>query len=118
MNNVAVVKIFFHPGSDINRAMAEASASSQSILRVLPPAPCHPRSWPTAPPPYRSCNWRCPARHLSEQQIYDLGNNSIRTRLATVQGAAVPLPFGGKVRQVMVDINSQALQSLTSRLWT
>ena len=111
MNGVAVVKVFFHPGADINRAMAEASSSSQSILRVLPPG--------TLPPVILAYNastvpilqLALSSKTLSEQQLYDLGNNFIRTQLATVQGAAVPLPFGGKIPQIMVDIDSKALQS-------
>ncbi|MDI9654323.1 efflux RND transporter permease subunit, partial [Burkholderia cenocepacia] len=48
---------------------------------------------------------------LAEQQLYDLGNSFIRTQLATVQGAAVPLPFGGKIRQIVVDLDTRALQA-------
>jgi multidrug efflux pump subunit AcrB len=111
MNSVAVVKVFFHPGADINRALAEASATSQSILRVLPTG--------TLPPTILAYNastvpilqLALSSKTLAEQDLYDLGNNFIRTQLATVQGAAVPLPFGGKVPQVMVDINSKALQA-------
>ena len=111
VNGVAVVKVYFHTGADINRAIAEASANSQSLLRVLPPG--------TLPPLIISYNastvpilqLALSSKTLSEQQLYDLGNNFIRTQLATVQGAAVPLPFGGKVRQVMVDIDSQAMQA-------
>jgi multidrug efflux pump subunit AcrB len=110
MNGVAVVKVFFHAGADINRAMAEASASSQSILRLLPPG--------TLPPTILAYNastvpilqLALSSTTLPEQDLYDLGNNFIRTQLATVQGSAVPLPFGGKVPQVMVDIDSNALQ--------
>jgi multidrug efflux pump subunit AcrB len=111
MNGVAVVKVFFHPGADINRALAEASATSQSILRVLPTG--------TLPPTILAYNastvpilqLALSSKTLAEQDLYDLGNNFIRTQLATVQGAAVPLPFGGKVPQVMVDIDSKALQA-------
>src|ERR1700742_2467365 len=92
MNNVAVVKIFFHPGSDINRAMAEASASSQSILRVLPTGTLPPTILAYSASTVPVLQLALSSKTLSEQQIYDLGNNSIRTRLATVQGAAVPLP--------------------------
>src|SRR6202022_4382734 len=111
MNSVAVVKVFFHPGADINRAMAEASASSQSILRVLPQGTLPPTILAYSASTVPILQLALSSKTLPEQQLYDLGNNFIRTRLATVQGAAVPLPFGGKVRQVMVDINSQALQS-------
>src|SRR5882757_9853799 len=111
MNSVAVVKVFFHPGADINRAMAEASASAQSILRVLPQGTLPPTILAYSASTVPILQLALSSKTLPEQQLYDLGNNFIRTRLATVQGAAVPLPFGGKVRQVMVDINSQALQS-------
>jgi len=111
VNGTAVVKVYFHQGADINRAIAEAVSSAQSIIRVLPPG--------TLPPLVISYNastvpilqLALSSKTLSEQELYDLGNNFIRTQLATVQGAAVPLPFGGKVRQVMVDINSQAMQA-------
>ena len=111
VNGVAVIKVYFHAGADINRAIAEASANAQSILRALPPG--------TLPPLVISYNastvpilqLALSSRSLPEQQLYDLGNNFIRTQLATVQGAAVPLPFGGKVRQVMVDIDTKAMQA-------
>ena len=111
VNGVAVIKVYFHAGADINRAIAEASANAQSILRVLPPG--------TLPPLVISYNastvpilqLALSSHVLPEQQLYDLGNNFIRTQLATVQGAAIPLPFGGKVRQIMVDIDQSALQA-------
>ena len=111
VNGTAVIKVYFHQGADINRAIAEAVSSAQSIIRVLPPG--------TLPPLVISYNastvpilqLALSSKTLSEQQLYDLGNNFIRTQLATVQGAAVPLPFGGKVRQVVVDINAQAMQA-------
>ncbi|MHA6203577.1 efflux RND transporter permease subunit [Dyella soli] len=111
VNGTAVIKVYFHAGADINRAIAEASANAQSILRVLPPG--------TLPPLVISYNastvpilqLALSSRSLPEQQLYDLGNNFIRTQLATVQGAAIPLPFGGKVRQIMVDIDPQAMQA-------
>lgn len=111
VNGTAVIKVYFHQGADINRAVAEAVSSAQSIIRVLPPG--------TLPPLVISYNastvpilqLALSSHSLSEQQLYDLGNNFIRTQLATVQGAAVPLPFGGKVRQIMVDIDTKAMQA-------
>jgi len=111
MNGVAVIKVFFHTGADINRAIAEAAANSSSLLRNLPPG--------TLPPLILAYNastvpilqLALTSKTLPEQDLYDYGNNFIRTQLATVQGAAVPLPFGGKVRQIMVDIDSAALQA-------
>ncbi|MDE1146019.1 MAG: efflux RND transporter permease subunit [Azospirillaceae bacterium] len=111
LNGVAVVKVFFHPGADINRAIAEASSNAQSILRNMPSG--------TLPPMVMAYNastvpilqLALASDSLPEQQLYDLGNNFIRTQLATVQGASVPLPYGGKVRQIMIDLNPQALQA-------
>ena len=111
LNGVAVVKVFFHPGADITRAETEASVSAQSLLKVMPPG--------TLPPMVLTFNastvpimeLALSSKTLPEQTLYDLGNNFIRTQLATVQGAAVPIPYGGKVRQIMVDIDPQAMQS-------
>src|SRR5246500_3246828 len=111
LNSVSVIKIFFHPGADINRAIAQASANSQSLLKFMPPG--------TLPPIILTYNassvpilqLALSSDQLPEQQLFDLGNNFIRTQLATVQGSSVPLPYGGKVRQIMVDIDSAALQA-------
>ena len=111
LNGVAVVKVFFHPGADITRAETEASASAQSLLKIMPPG--------TLPPMVLTFNastvpimeLALSSTTLPEQTLYDLGNNFIRTQLATVQGSAVPIPYGGKVRQIMVDIDPQAMQA-------
>jgi multidrug efflux pump subunit AcrB len=111
LNSVSVVKIFFHPGADINRAIAQAAANSQSLLKSMPPG--------TLPPVILTYNassvpilqLALSSDQLPEQELFDLGNNFIRTQLATVQGSSVPIPYGGKVRQIMVDINSAALQA-------
>jgi multidrug efflux pump subunit AcrB len=111
LNGVSVIKVYFHPGANINRAIAEAAANSASMLKNLPPG--------TLPPAILTYNASTvpilqlglSSATLAEQQLYDLGNSFIRTQLATVEGAAVPLPFGGKIRQIMVDIDSRALQA-------
>ncbi|MBV8158385.1 MAG: efflux RND transporter permease subunit, partial [Dyella sp.] len=108
---VAVIKVFFHPGADINRAIAQTSSGAQSMLRLMPPG--------TTPPLVLSYNastvpilrLALGSDKLPEQELYDLGNSFIRTQLATVQGASIPLPYGGKVRQIMVDLNVPALQA-------
>jgi multidrug efflux pump subunit AcrB len=111
VNGVAVIKVFFHPGADINRAMAEAAANSSSLLRNLPPGILPPLILAYNASTVPILQLALQSKTLPEQQLYDYGNNFIRTQLATVQGAAVPLPFGGKVRQIMVDINSRELQA-------
>src|SRR6202171_2003764 len=111
LNGVAVIKVFFHPGADINRAIAEAAANSSSLLRNLPPGILPPLILSYNASTVPILQLALTSKSLPEQELYDYGNNFIRTQLATVQGAAVPLPFGGKVRQIMVDIDSRALQA-------
>ena len=111
LNGVSVVKIFFHPGADINRAIAEAASNSASILRVLPPGTLPPNIITYNASTVPVLQLGLSSNTLPEQTLYDLGNSFIRTQLATVQGAAVPLPFGGKIRQIMVELDPQALQA-------
>ncbi|HXY03415.1 MAG TPA: efflux RND transporter permease subunit [Terriglobales bacterium] len=107
----AVVKIFFQPNANIERAIAQVTAISQTQLRQLPPG--------TTPPLVISYNassvpilqLALSGKTLSEQQLFDYGVNFIRTRLITVRGVGVPYPYGGKLRQVQVDLNTSALQS-------
>ena len=107
----AIVKVFFQPGADVNAAVAQVSAISQPILRQLPPG--------TTPPFLLTYNASSVpilqlglgGRGLSEQALFDYGVNFIRTRLVTIPGCAIPYPYGGKQRQVMVDINPAAMQS-------
>ncbi|HEY2025084.1 efflux RND transporter permease subunit [Paraburkholderia sp.] len=111
LNGVSVIKIFFHPGADINRAIAEAGSNSESILRVLPPGTLPPNIITYNASTVPILQLGLSSNTLPEQTLYDLGNSFIRTQLATVQGAAVPLPFGGKIRQIMIDIDPRALQA-------
>lgn len=111
LTGVSVVKIFFHPSVQIAVALSQVTAVSQTMLRNLPPG--------TLPPLILSYNASTvpiiqlvlSSAKLSEQQLNDLGNNFIRTQLAVVQGAALPYAYGGKVRQVQVDLNPQAMQA-------
>ena len=108
-SGVAVIKVFFHEGAKAEAGVAQISSICETLLRILPPG--------TTPPlilQYSASNvpvlqLGLTGEGLSEQQLYDLGLNFIRTQLSTVQGAQVPLPYGGKARQVMVDIDLQKL---------
>ncbi|WP_233856157.1 efflux RND transporter permease subunit [Paraburkholderia sp. HD33-4] len=111
LNGVSVVKVFFHPGADINRAIAEAASNSASILRVLPPGTLPPNIITYNASTVPVLQLGLSSTTLPEQSLYDLGNSFIRTQLATVQGAAVPLPYGGKIRQIMVQLDPKALQA-------
>jgi multidrug efflux pump subunit AcrB len=109
LTGVAVIRVFFQPGTKIEAAVAQITAINQTLLRILPPG--------TTPPliiRYSASNvpilqLALGSEKLSEQSLYDIGLNFIRTRLATVQGAQVPLPYGGKARQVMVDLDPHEL---------
>jgi multidrug efflux pump subunit AcrB len=108
---IAVVKVFFQPNASIERAIAQVTAISQTQLRQLPPG--------TTPPLVISYNassvpilqLALSGKTLSEQQLFDYGVNFIRTRLITVRGVGIPWPYGGKIRQVQIDLNTTALQS-------
>src|SRR3984885_10773547 len=111
LNGIAVVKIYFQPKANIQTALAQTTAIVQTILRSLPPGTTPPLvaifSASTVPVIQIGLN----SDSLSEQALFDFGNNFIRTQLATVRGVALPFPFGGKQRQIQVDLESQALQS-------
>ncbi|MGC2456923.1 MAG: efflux RND transporter permease subunit [Gallionellaceae bacterium] len=108
---VAVVKIFFQPDVNINAAVSQVTALSQTVLKRLPPG--------ITPPLILSYNASSvPVLQLAlssdtllDNQLFDISNNFIRPQLAQVEGAAVPSPYGGKNRQIQVDLDMQALRS-------
>ena len=111
LNGVAVIKIFFQPGVNIGNAVAQVTAINQTLLRSLPPG--------TTPPFIIQYNASSvpilmlglSGEGLNEQQLNDLAQNTIRTQLATIEGAYTPFPYGGKLRQIQVDIDLHALQA-------
>ncbi len=111
LNGIAVIKVYFYPHVNLGAAIAQVTAVSQSTVRQLPPG--------TTPPFIIQFNASSvpvlqlglSGKGLSEQQLGDLGTNILRTRLATVEGASIPFPYGGKQRQIQVDLNLQALQA-------
>ncbi|HEY1945631.1 MAG TPA: efflux RND transporter permease subunit [Bryobacteraceae bacterium] len=111
LNGVSVVKIFFQPNANTDSAISEVIAEAQTGIKQFPPGITPPLvlSYNAATVPILQLGLSGPG--LSEQQLNDLGNNQIRPQLATVQGASLPVPYGGKVRQVMVDIDSNRLLS-------
>ncbi len=111
LNGVAVVKVFFQPHAQIDKAIAQVTAISQTQLRQLPPGTTPPLviSYTASSVPIIQLALSSP--ELSEQQLFDYGANFIRTRLITVPGCAIPFPYGGKQRQVLVDLDTAALQS-------
>jgi multidrug efflux pump subunit AcrB len=111
LNGIAVVKVFFQPHADVTKAIAQVTAISQTQLRQLPPGTTPPLviSYSASTVPILQLGLS--GHELSEQQLFDTGVNFLRTRLITVPGAAIPYPYGGKQRQVQVDLDTAALQS-------
>ncbi len=108
---VAVVKVFLQPDASIDRAIAQITASSQTQLRQLPAGTTPPLVIAYSASSVPVMQLALSGQGLSEQQLNDYGLNFIRTQLITVPGTAVPYPYGGKQRQVQVDLNPAELQS-------
>jgi len=111
LNGVGIIKIFFHPHVNIGQAVAAVGASNAVQLRFLPPG--------TQPPFVIQYNASSvpilmlgvSGQGFNEQQLNDLSTNTIRTQLATIEGAQAPFPYGGKTRQIQVDLDLHALQA-------
>src|SRR5271165_5499053 len=106
-----VVKVFFQPSVNINSALAQITAASQTVLKLLPAGitPPYVLSFNASSVPILQLALSSHA--LSQAEIFDAGQNFIRPQLATVYGAAVPSPYGGKVPQIQIDLDQHALQS-------
>ena len=110
VNGFSVIKIYFQPHVNIAQAVAQVTANAQSTLRAFPVG--------TTPPNILQFNasnvpilqLALSGKGLSEQQLFDFGQNFIRGQLAEINGAAVGSPYGGKTRQILVDIDTQKLQ--------
>src|SRR5579863_5338883 len=111
LNGIAVVKVFFQPHADITKAIAQVTAISQTQLRQLPPGTTPPLVITYSASSVPIIQLALSGQKLSEQQLFDYGVNFIRTRLITIPGCAIPYPYGGKQRQVQVDLDTNALQS-------
>ncbi|MGP8244188.1 MAG: efflux RND transporter permease subunit [Bryobacteraceae bacterium] len=103
-SGVSVTRVYFQPNVKVEMALAQVTAISQTLLRIFPPGTTPPSIIKYDASSVPILQLSLASKTLSEQQLFDLGLNYIRTQLATVQGAAVPLPFGGKFRSVMVDL--------------
>src|SRR5438132_158670 len=109
LRGVAITRLYFHPNVPIEAAIAQVNAQAQQIVRVLPPGIFPPLiiQYNAASVPVLLASLS--SDQLPEEQLNDLGNNFIRTQLVTIQGASVPVPYGGKLRVVNVDIDPDAL---------
>ena len=107
----AIIKVFFQPGADVHVAITQITAISQTMIRSLPPGIAPPLiiTYSASSVPVLQLGMR--GQGLSEQELFDFGANLVRNQLANVAGAAIPWPFGGKQRQVSVNIDIPALQA-------
>ncbi len=111
LNGVGVVKVYFQPGVNIATAIAQITAIAQTQLRQLPAGTTPPLIITYTASSVPILQLGLSGQGLSEQQLSDYGMNFIRTRLVTVRGLETPYPYGGKQRQVVIDLNLRALQS-------
>ena len=109
LTGVGVVKIFFRPGVDIRTATAQVTSISQTVLKQMPPGITPPQILNYNASTVPILQLALSSDSLTEQKIFDIGQNSIRPALATVEGAAIPTPYGGRVRQIQVDLDPVAL---------
>jgi multidrug efflux pump subunit AcrB len=109
LNGLGVIKVFFHPGTPVEAAVAQMTAISQTVTRQMPPGATPPMILRFNASSVPILQLGLGGQGLSEQALYDVGANFLRTQLATVQGASILMPAGGKARQVMVDLDPKAL---------
>ena len=110
-NGLAIVKIYLQPNSSIDTANAQVTAASQMMLRQLPPGTQPPLVINFSASSVPILQLGLSGSGMSEQELNDLGLNFLRTQLVTVPGSVIPYPYGGKQRQVMINLNPSLLQS-------
>jgi multidrug efflux pump subunit AcrB len=111
-NGVGIVKIFFQPNADIRTANAQVTAVSQTVLKQMPPGATPPLIINYSASTVPIIQLALSGEGLTEQILGDIAINQLRTPLVTVPGAAIPYPYGGKQRQIQIDVDPQKLQSL------
>ena len=108
---LGVIKVFFRPGTNVQGAIAQITAICQTTVRGLPPGTTPPLIITYSASTTPIIQLGLSSKTLPEQQLFDLGQNFLRTFLATVPGAATPYPYGGKIRQIQVDLDLPKLQA-------
>lgn len=110
-NGIGVVKIFFHPQVNISVANAQVTAIAQTMLKQMPPGATAPLILNYSASTVPILQLALGGEGLTEQNLADLGMNQVRIRLVTVPGAAIPYPYGGKQRQIQIDLDTAALHA-------
>ena len=111
INGQAIIKVYLQPGASLDTANAQITAISQTVIRQYPPGITPPLIINFSASSVPILQLALSGEGLAEQQLFDLGVNFLRPQLVTIRGVAIPFPFGGKQRQVMVDLNPRMLQA-------
>ncbi len=111
LSGIGVIKVFFRPQANIQTALSQVTAIVQTTVRGLPPGTTPPLVITYSASTIPIVQLGLSSKTLPEQQLFDLGQNFLRTQLATVPGAAMPYPYGGKIRQIQVDLDMPRLQA-------
>src|SRR3954463_11628844 len=109
LNGVAVIRIYFQPGAKIEEAEAQVTATGQAAIRIMPPGTNPPLILRYSASTVPILQLSMGSNTLPEQQLFDISANFLRTELATVQGAMIPWPYGGKQRYIVVDLDPDKL---------
>ncbi len=109
--SIGLIKVFFQPGTDLGAAIAQITAVSSTALRIMPPGMQPPNVIQFNASNVPVAQLTVSSQNLTEQKLYDYGLNFIRVRLFTIPGLSTPAPFGGKNRQIMIDVDPDALTS-------
>lgn len=111
VDGIGLIRLYFQPDANVPSALAEATAASQAILRRMPPGILPPVILRYSSNTVPIIQVLLSGKTVTESELYDFGNWRLRQYMGAVRGATLPTPYGGKVRQLMVDVDSQALQS-------
>lgn len=109
LSGMSVIKVFLHKGTDIGQSVAMVTAMGNAVLKYLPPGITPPFVTISSATDVPVLQLRIGSKTLSEAELFDVANNIVRIQLATIQGATIPFPYGGKYKQVMVDLNPKAM---------
>ena len=110
-NGIGVIKVFFREGTSVDAGVAQVTAIQQTVIRSMPPGATPPLIIRYSASTVPILQYSISSSKLSEQAVFDLAANQIRVGLATVQGASMPWPYGGKTRVVSVDLDLVALKA-------
>lgn len=109
VSGMSVIKVYLHKGTDIGQSVAMVTSVGNAVINYLPPGITPPFVTVSSATDVPVIQLQIGSKTLSEATLFDIANNFVRIQLATIQGATIPFPYGGKYREVMVDLDQQAL---------